>query len=64
MGRHQPLRGFGSLLIGIVTAALDVTLLKGFEALYWFLIAVFAFMLVLCTELLLLRMHFEGKKDT
>jgi uncharacterized membrane protein len=53
---------FGCIIVGIVTAALD-TRLGGFAPVHWFLLAIFAFLIVLCTELVLLRTFFESGKD-
>ncbi len=54
--------GFASLITGIVTAALDKTF-GGFEPILWFLLAIFAFIMVICTEVVGLRMFLEGKGD-
>ena len=53
--------GFAVLIVGIVTAALDVTL-GGFAPIYWFLLAIFCFIIVVCTEVVQLRMLLESKK--
>ena len=54
--------GFVLLVVGIVTAALDVTF-GGFAPILWFLLAIFAFMIVICTEVVRLRMFLENKKE-
>lgn len=47
------------LIVGIVTAALDKTF-GGFIPLYWFLLAIFWFIVVACVEVALLRL--DSKK--
>ncbi len=54
--------GLASLIVGIVTAALDVTF-GGFVPILWFLIAILAFIIVVCTEVVQLRLLLESKKD-
>ena len=54
--------GLASLIVGIVTAALDVTF-GGFAPILWFLIAILAFIIVVCTEVVQLRLLLESKKD-
>ena len=53
--------GFACLIVGIVTAALDVTF-GGFAPIYWFLLAIFCFIIVVCTEIHLTRVFLENKK--
>jgi hypothetical protein len=43
------------LIVGIVTAAMDKTF-GGFTPLYWFLLAIFWFIIVACIEVALLRL--------
>ena len=54
--------GFATLVVGIVTAALDVSF-GGFAPIYWFLIAIFSFIIVVCTEVALTRAFLENKKE-
>ena len=55
--------GFAFLIVGIVTAALDKTF-GGFAPFVWFLPAIFFFfMIVVCTEVVLLRISLESKKE-
>jgi hypothetical protein len=54
--------GFVCLTIGIVTAALDVTF-DSFATIYWFLIAIFCFIIVVCTEVVLTREALLSKKE-
>lgn len=53
---------FASLLVGIVTAALDRTF-GGFAPVHWFLLAIFAFLIVICTEVVQLRLFFESRQE-
>lgn len=53
--------GFACLTIGIVTAALDVTF-GSFATIYWFLLGIFCFIIVVCTEVALTRASLESKK--
>jgi uncharacterized membrane protein YiaA len=43
------------MIVGIITAALDKTF-GGFTPLCWFLLAIFWFIIVACTEVALLRL--------
>ncbi len=61
-GNFNRYLGFASLIVGIVTASLNVTF-GGFTPILWFLLAIFAFMVVICTEVLKLRMFLESKKE-
>ena len=67
-GRNCPLStgpgilGFACLIVGIVTAAMDKAF-GGFTPILWFLVAIFCFVIVVCTEVALLRAFTEGKKD-
>jgi len=54
--------GFACLIIGIVTAALDVTF-GSFATIYWFLIAIFSFIIVVCTEVAKIGILLESKKE-
>ena len=54
--------GFALMAVGIITATLDVTL-SGFAPVHWFLMAIFAFLIVICTEVVLLRMCLESRRD-
>ena len=54
--------GFAFLIAGIVTAALDVTF-GGFAPIFWFLLAIFSFIIVICTEIVILRKSLESKKE-
>lgn len=54
--------GFAFLIVGIVTAALDKTF-GGFAPFVWFLPAIFFFIIVVCTEIVLFRLSWEGKKE-
>jgi len=54
--------GFATLIAGIVTAAVDKSF-GGFTPIYWFLIAIFCFIIVVCTEVVQLRMFFESKEE-
>jgi hypothetical protein len=54
--------GFATLIVGIVTASLDVKF-GSFVPLYWFLIAIFSFIIVVCTEIAKIGIFLESKKD-
>jgi hypothetical protein len=54
--------GFATLIVGVVTAAMDKSF-GGFTPIYWFLIAIFCFIIVVCTEVVQLRMFFQSKKE-
>ncbi len=49
------------LIVGIVTAALDVTF-GGFTPIMWFLIAFVAILVIICTEVTQIREFLESKK--
>ena len=49
------------LIVGIVTAALNVTF-GGFTPILWFLLAIVVFMIVICTEVLTIADFLESKK--
>ena len=49
------------LILGIVTAAIDVTF-GGFMPIIWFLIASIAILLIICTEVTQIRELLESKK--
>ena len=49
------------LTVGIVTAALDVTF-GGFTPIMWFLIAFVAILIIICSEVTMLREFLESKK--
>ena len=53
--------GFVTLVAGIVTAALDKSF-GGFTPIIWFLIAIFSFIVVVCTEIVLTRLVLEKKE--
>lgn len=53
--------GFVTLVVGIVTAALDKSF-GGFTPVVWFLIAIFSFLIVICTEIVLTRLALEKKE--
>ena len=55
------LLGIAILIVGIVTAALDVTF-GGFAPILWFLLAIVVFMIVICTEVLRIADLLESKK--
>jgi len=54
--------GFSFLIVGIVTAILDVSI-RGFAPILWFLLAIFCFIIVICTEIVQLRMVLESKRE-
>ena len=56
------LLGIAMLIVGIVTAALDVTF-GGFAPILWFLLAIVVFMIVICTEVLRIADFLESKKQ-
>ena len=49
------------LIVGIVTAALDVTF-GGFTPIMWFLIALLAILIIICTEVSQIREFLQSKK--
>ena len=49
------------LIVGIVTAALDVTF-GGFTPIMWFVLAFGAVLLIICTEVTQIREFLEKKK--
>ncbi len=53
--------GFATLIIGIVTAAMDKSF-GGFTPILWFLIAIFCFIIVVCTEIAKIGIFLESKK--
>ena len=55
------LLGIAILIVGIVTAALNVTF-GGFAPILWFLLAIVVFMIVICTEVLRIADFLERKK--
>jgi len=61
-GNFNRYLGFTLLIVGIVTAALDVTF-GGFAPIFWFLLAIFSFIIVICTEIVILRKSLESKKE-
>ena len=61
-GNFMRFLGFGCLIVGIVTAAMNKSF-GGFTPILWFLIAIFCFIIVVCTEVVLLRDFFESKKE-
>lgn len=54
--------GFACLIVGIVTATVDKSF-GAFTPLYWFLLAIFFFTIVVCTEVRLTRAFLESKKE-
>jgi hypothetical protein len=54
-GNFSRLLALALLIVGIVTAAMDKTF-GGFTPLYWFLLAIFWFIIVACIEVALLRL--------
>jgi len=53
--------GFALLITGIITAACDKTFC-GFAPIFWFLLAIFFFIIVACTEIRLIRLSLEESK--
>ena len=49
------------LIVGIVTAALDLTF-GGFTPIMWFVLALWAVLVIICSEVTILREFFESKK--
>jgi hypothetical protein len=49
------------MIVGIITAAMDKTF-GGFTPLYWFLLAIFWFIIVACIEVALLRLDTKKEK--
>jgi len=49
------------LIVEIVTVVLDVTF-GGFAPIFWFLLVIFSFIIVICTEIVILRKASESKK--
>lgn len=54
--------GFALLIVGIVTAALNVSF-GGFSPILWFLLAIFCFIIVVCTEVHLIKLFLESRKE-
>jgi len=54
--------GLATLIVGIVTAAIDKSF-AGFTPVLWFLIAIFSFIIVVCTEVALTRAFLESTKE-
>ncbi len=54
--------GFATLIVGIITAAMNKSF-GGFTPILWFLIAIFCFVSVVCTEVVLTRVFLESKKE-
>ena len=54
--------GFALLIVGIVTAALDKTF-GGFAPFLWFLLAIFFFIIVVCSEVVQLRLFLQSTKE-
>jgi hypothetical protein len=61
-GNFNRLLGFALLITGIVTAALDVTF-GGFAPIFWFLLAIFCFIIVVCTEIVILRKSLDSRRE-
>ena len=53
--------GLAMLIVGIITGAMDVSFC-GFKPIYWFLMAIFWFIVVACTEVALLRLDTKKEK--
>jgi len=53
--------GLAMLIVGIITGAMDVSC-GGFVPIYWFLMAIFWFIVVACTEVALLRLDTKKEK--
>ncbi len=49
------------LIVGIVTAALNVTF-GGFTPMLWFLLALVAVLIIICSEVSMIRTLLESKK--
>ncbi len=49
------------LIVGIVTAALNLTF-GGFIAMLWFLLALVAILIIICSEVTMIRELLESKK--
>jgi uncharacterized membrane protein YiaA len=49
------------LIVGIVTAALNATF-GGFTPIMWFLIAFVAILIIICSEVTMIRTFLESKK--
>ena len=49
------------LIVGIVTAALNLTF-GGFTPIMWFVLALWAVLVIICSEVTILREFFESKK--
>ncbi len=49
------------LIVGIVTAALNLTF-GGFTPVMWFLLALMAIVIIICSEVTLIREFLESKK--
>ena len=49
------------LIVGIVTAALNVTF-GGFMPMLWFLLALVAVLIIICSEVTMIREFLESKK--
>ncbi len=60
-GNFHRFLGLTVVIVGIVTAALDVTF-GGFAPIFWFLLAILSFIIVICTEVVRLRKFLESKK--
>ncbi len=49
------------LIVGIVTAALNVTF-GGFTPILWFVLAIVAILIIICSEVTVIREFLESKK--
>ncbi len=49
------------MIVGIVTAALDVTF-GGFAPIFWFVLAFGWVLIIICMEVTMIRIFFESKK--
>ena len=49
------------LIVGIVTAALNITF-GGFTPMLWFLLALVAILIIICSEVSMIRTFLESKK--
>jgi hypothetical protein len=54
--------GFALLIVGIVTAALDKTF-GDFAPFLWFLLAIFCFIIVVCSEVVRPRLYLQSTKQ-
>jgi hypothetical protein len=60
-GNFSRCLGLALLIVGIITGAMDVSFC-GFKPIYWFLIAIFWFIIVVGIEVALLRLDTKKEK--